>query len=80
MSGLFSKKKQGDPDLSFVDLDGLPLQEGDTVMSLRYELGKCKVIKTETGMAYESIDNGQIVNWARMIDASTRNQKVRKIT
>lgn len=69
------KKKQ--PKLA--DLDGNPLKEGDIVESLRYELGKCKILVSEEGYIYESIDTGKQVNWAKMIDATTENQKVRKI-
>lgn len=65
--------------MKFTDLDGIPLNEGDMVQSFRYDLGKCKVVKTEEGMAYESMENGKLMHWAKMIDATTKNQKVRKI-
>jgi hypothetical protein len=73
-------KRNGSPksELNFADLDGSPLKEGDTVDALRYDLGRCKVIRQEDGMAYRSIESGKIVHWARMVDASTKNQKVRK--
>lgn len=79
MAALFKKSKKSGSELSFVDLDGIPLSEGDMVISLRYELGRCRIIRTENGMAYESVESGKQVGWAKMIDASTKNQKVRKI-
>ncbi len=69
------KKKQ--PKLE--DLNGNPLKEGDIVESLRYELGKCRIVLSEEGYIYESLDTGKRVSWAKMIDATTENQKVRKI-
>ena len=72
-----STKKKKQPKLA--DLDGNPLKEGDIVESLRYELGKCRIILSEEGYIYESLDTGKRVSWAKMIDATTENQKVRKI-
>ncbi|GAJ22064.1 unnamed protein product, partial [marine sediment metagenome] len=37
------------------------------------------VFFTDEGYVYESLETGKRVNWAKMIDASTENQKVRKI-
>ena len=79
MFKLFRKNRNGRSELKFADLDGLPLKEGDLVLSFRYDLGRCKVVKTADGMAYESLENGKIMHWAKMIDATTKNQKVRKI-
>ena len=76
MAGLFNRKA-GKNKLQFVDLEGQPMKEGDTVMSLRYELGECRIVKTEEGMVYESLSTGQRVNYARMIDAATGYQKVK---
>ena len=72
-----SARKRKQPKLA--DLDGNPLKEGDIVESLRYEMGKCKILVTEEGYIYESLDTGKRVSWAKMIDATTENQKVRKI-
>ena len=72
-----SSKKKRQPKLA--DLDGNPLKEGDVVESLRYEMGKCKILVAEDGYVYESLDTGKRVSWAKMIDATTENQKVRKI-
>ncbi len=49
-------------------------------MSMRYDLGECRIIKTEQGMVYESLSSGQQVSYVKMIDASTGYQKVRKIS
>ncbi len=79
MSALFKKKAPAGEELKFADIDGNPLQEGDTVQSLRYDLGRCRLVRTDAGMTYESLDNGGKVSWVKMIDAATKNQKVRKI-
>ena len=76
MAGLF-RRGSSKSKIRFADLDGQPLKEGDTVMSLRYELGECRIIKTGEGMAYESLSTGEKVNYARMIDAATGYQKVK---
>lgn len=76
---LFGKKKKSSTELNFADLDGIPLKVGDKVLSLRYDLGECMIINTEEGLAYESIQTKKIVTWGRMIDATTKNQKVRKL-
>ena len=72
-----SSRKKRQPKLA--DLDGNPLKEGDVVESLRYELGKCRILLSEEGYIYESLETGKRVSWAKMIDATTENQKVRKI-
>jgi hypothetical protein len=80
MFQLFRKdnnRKRKKPKLA--DFDGNPLKEGDVVESLRYDLGKCKLFYTDEGYVYESLESGKRVSWAKMIDASTENQKVRKI-
>jgi len=64
--------------LRMVDLDGNVLNEGDMVESLRYNLGECKLLKTNNGYEYESVSSGEKVSWAKMVDAATENQKVRK--
>ncbi len=79
MFKLFKKNSGGKSELNFADLDGVPLKEGDIVISLRYDLGKCKVVKTGKGFEYESLESGQLVHWLRMVDAATKNQKVRKV-
>ncbi len=81
MFNLFGKNKKENnthqPVLA--DLNGEPLMDGDLVMSLRYDLGKCKVIQDGKGIVYESLESGKQVHWTLMIDASTDLQKVRKI-
>ena len=77
--GLFKRKLSKKSNLNFADLEGLPLKEGDKVLSLRYDLGECIIINSEEGLAYESIEKKTIVNWAKMVDATSKNQKVRKL-
>jgi hypothetical protein len=76
---LFRKKKSSESELNFADLEGMPLKEGDKVVSLRYDLGECRIIRTEEGLAYESLSDGRKVSWGKMIDAASKNQKVRKV-
>ena len=76
---LFKRKNNNSTEPIFADLDGIPLKEGDKVLSLRYELGECIIIKTEEGLAYESIEKKTIVSWAKMVEAASKNQKVRKL-
>ena len=62
-----------------VDLDQNPLKPGDMVEALRYDLGTSKVIETEKGLAYESVESGKAVTWHLMVDAATEFQKVKKL-
>lgn len=78
MTPLFSRRKKKSR-IKFYDFDGQPLKEGDIVMSLRYDLGECRIIMTENGYSYESVKTGEKVNYAKMIDAGTGYQKVRKL-
>jgi hypothetical protein len=81
MFNIFKKKgKSGKSSkLRMADLDQNPLQAGDLVDALRYDLGKSKVIETEKGLAYESIETGKVVTWHLMVDAATELQKVKKL-
>jgi len=79
MFGLFKKKKKSNFETPMVDVKQNPLKDGDMVMSMRYEMGLCKVISTDLGLVYESVETGRQENWLRMIDASTTFQKVEKI-
>ena len=82
MLNLFKKRKNNKSKKSspiLLDLDNNPLQVGDRIMSLRYEMGECLIIQNENGIEYESVENGKKVSWLKMIDASTDKQKVRKI-
>ena len=63
-----------------MDLEGQPLKEGDTVLSLRYDLGECRILNSEKGIVYESLSSGEKVSYVKMIDAATGYQKVRKIS
>lgn len=76
MFNLFKKKKRKIP---LKDLNGNPLSAGDKVESLRYELGICTLIESENGFEYQSESTGQKVSYAKMIDAATTFQKVKKL-
>jgi hypothetical protein len=73
------EKNNGTSNLQMADLDRNPIKAGDVVDALRYDLGRSKVIETEKGLAYESIETGKVVTWHLMVDAATELQKVRKI-
>ncbi len=76
--GLF-KRKKGKSKIQFTDLEGQALKAGDHVMSHRYDMGECRIVETDTGMAYESLATGQQVSYAKMIDAATGYQKVKRL-
>ena len=75
MFGLFKKKKK---EITLFDLEGNALEEGDLVLSLRYDMGECKLVKTENGFEYQSVESDAKMSWLKMIDAATERQKVRK--
>ena len=75
----FKKEKSAKDEPLMLDLENSPLAEGDLVDVLRYDMGKSRVIMTEKGMGYESMENGKIVSWHYMVDAATSLQKVKKI-
>lgn len=83
MFNFFKKRKNHKQDtkstIKMVDLDGMPLKAGDLVMSLRYNLGKCRIVEGEKGLEYESLETGERIHYVRMIDAATSFQKVRKV-
>lgn len=74
--GLIKEKKK---KIQLKDLNGNPLSAGDKVESLRYELGICTLIESENGFEYQSESTGQKVSYAKMIDAATTFQKVKKL-
>ena len=76
--GIF-KRKKGKSKIQFNDLEGQALKAGDHVMSHRYDMGECRIVETETGLAYESLATGQQVSYAKMIDAATGYQKVKRL-
>jgi len=76
--GLFNRKKSKGR-IQFADLEGQPLKEGDHVMSLRYDMGECRIVDTDSGMAYVSLATGQQVSYVKMIDAATGYQKVKRL-
>jgi ribosomal protein L15E len=61
------------------DLNGVPLQDGDQVTALRYDLKKSTLTLEEEHYYYVSEDGEKKVSFTRMIDAITGNQKVIKI-
>mgnify|MGYP001049609185 CR=1 FL=1 len=79
MFGLFKKKNKEKPRPSLMDLDKKPIGPGDTVQSLRYNLGKCKILEEEGHYYYQSLESGEKVSWLKMIDAATEMQKVKKL-
>ena len=76
--GLF-KRKKGKSKIQFTDLEGQALKAGDHVMSHRYDMGECRIVETDTGLAYESLATGQQVSYVKMIDAATGSQKVKRL-
>ena len=79
MFDFLKRSKKNKPTIPpLADLHGQPLAEGDTVASLRYDLGECRVIFTEKGLTYQSLADGRQVSWHRMVDAATDLQKVYK--
>ncbi|WKN33553.1 hypothetical protein PZB74_09440 [Porifericola rhodea] len=80
MFGFFKKKKKSTHQPVLADLNNQPLQEGDIVESMRYDLGQCEIIMGEKGLTYKSIATGRLVSWHLMVDAATDLQKVKKIT
>ncbi len=76
--GLF-KRKKSKSKIQFNDLEGQALKAGDHVMSHRYDMGECRIVETETGLAYESLATGQQVSYVKMIDAATGYQKVKRL-
>lgn len=76
MFGLFKKKPKEKQAPKLLDLNSNPINEGDIVTSLRYDLGDCKVVLEELVFFYESIETGERVSYVRMVDAITENQKV----
>jgi len=74
------KEESADRNPKWVDLDGHSLKEGDQVEVLRYGMGRSVVILDENGLAYRSLENGQVRSCWYMVDASTTHQKVKKIS
>ena len=73
---LFKKKKKR---RQLQDLNAAPLLVGDKVECLRYEMGESILLDSENGFEYESTITGQKISFAKMIDAATSFQKVRKL-
>lgn len=73
---IFKKKKK---KKQLQDIDGNLLQIGDKVDCMRYEMGESILKEGENGFEYESVQTGKKVSYAKMIDAATSFQKVRKL-
>ena len=80
MFGLFKKKPKEKQPPQLLDLNNNPIKEGDTVTSLRYEMGTCKVVLEGLEYFYVSEKTGEKVSYVRMVDAITENQKVLVVT
>lgn len=74
MFNFFKKKKRS--AIILEDLNGEPLAEGIKVQSLRYDLEKCTLVKEADEWFYISEKTGEKVSFIKMIDASTKRQKV----
>lgn len=72
---IFKRKKKK----QLQDLNGAPLLPGDKVECLRYEMGESILLEGDNGFEYKSVKTGQKVSYAKMIDAATSFQKVRKL-
>ena len=79
MFNLF-KKKAKQSVVRIEDLDGNALRAGDHVLALRYDLGECTVVSAENGIEYYSVLTGTKIHYAKMIDATTGRQKVKKLS
>ena len=78
--GLFKKKKKSaGQGPALVDMDQTPLEPGDRVEVFRYDLGVSVIIEEDGKYYYESERDGRRIIWVKMIDASTKTQKVRKL-
>jgi len=79
MLNLF-KKKPKEPSLpQLLDINSNPIKPGDKVEALRYDLGECELIAEEDSYFYISYSTNKKVSWLKMIDATTENQKVKKL-
>lgn len=79
MFNIFKKNHRRKNQPQLIDLDQNQLKVGDRVLSLRYNLGMCEIIRKEDGIFYRSLESGEEVSWLLMIDAATEYQKVKKV-
>ncbi len=78
MLKFFKRKPKEKQPPQLLDINGVPILEGDVVISQRYELGTCKVVLEGLQYFYVSESTGQKVSYVKMIDAITGHQKVKK--
>jgi len=70
------KKKPKEPEIPKIyDMNGAEIAVGAKVNCLRYDLGECSV-ELEGRQYFYVAASGQRVSYVKMIDASTKNQKV----
>lgn len=79
MIGFLKKKPKKKEPPELIDMAGNLIQEGDVVISERYELGTCDVTLEGLQFFYVSQDSEKSVSYVKMVDAISGNQKVRKI-
>lgn len=80
MFNFWKKKNTKKKQLFMQDLQKQPLQAGDMVEALRYDLGKCRIVEEDDVYYYESLKTGEKISWVKMIDARNDLQKVKKIS
>lgn len=79
MLNFFKKKPKEKQPPQLLDLGGIPILEGDEVVSHRYELGNCTVVLEGLEYFYISKQSKDKISYTRMVDAVTGNQKVSKV-
>lgn len=79
MFGFFRKKEKVKQPPVLLDIEGMEILNGDTVEVLRYEIGMAVVVLEGLQYFYVSNATGEKVSYVKMIDASTQQQKVRKV-
>ena len=78
MLKFFKRKPKEKQPPQLLDINGVPILEGDVVVSQRYELGKCTVALEGLEYFYVSESTGKKVSYVKMVDAITGHQKVQK--
>ena len=79
MLKFFKKKPKEKQPPQLLDIDGMPIEAGDRVISQRYDLGQCTVELEGLEFFYVSQHSEKKVSYVKMIDAITGHQKVKKV-
>lgn len=79
MLKFFKKKPKEKQPPQLLDIDGMPIEAGDQVISQRYDLGQCTVELEGLEFFYVSQHSEKKVSYVKMIDAITGHQKVKKV-